>query len=146
MPAVGGIANARSVARVFAMLANGGELDGVRLLSRDRVAKFHEPRKGSDEPDLVMFNQVMPLSMYGYWLAAPAGNTVAFRTPTAFGNPGVGNALGWADAESKLAVGFCHNRLFQPQSNAEDPFLPVVDAIHEALALVKGETKARASA
>jgi len=139
IPGVGGIANARSVARLFAMMANGGELDGVRLLSRDRVAKFHEPRKGSDEADPVMFGQVMSLSTSGFWLYAKEPITNALKTKTAFGNPGVGNSLAWGDMEEKLAVSFCHNRLFQPQSVEEDPFQPIAAAIREGLALVKGK-------
>src|SRR5258705_6022246 len=34
----------RSAARFFAMLAQGGELDGVRLLSEERVRWFSVPR------------------------------------------------------------------------------------------------------
>ena len=35
--------NARSHARFYAMLPNGGMLDGVRLLSKDRVRTFNIP-------------------------------------------------------------------------------------------------------
>jgi CubicO group peptidase (beta-lactamase class C family) len=143
IPGVGGIANARSVARLFAMLANGGELDGVRLLSADRVAKFAEPRKGADEPDLVMFNQVMPLSTSGYWIAAKEPITFAMRTKSAFGHPGVGGSIAWADPAERLAVAFCHNRLFHPLTTDTDPFLPIADAVREALALVKSNAKAK---
>ncbi len=38
IPAAGAIMNARSLARHYAMLAGGGELDKVRLLSQERVA------------------------------------------------------------------------------------------------------------
>ncbi len=137
IPGVGGIANARSAGRFFAMLANGGELDGVRVLSADRVATFADPRPGGDQPDTVMFNQVMPISVAGYWLHAPEPITAAFRTPTAFGCPGVGGALGWADPGEELAVSFCHNRLVLPQTSAEDPFIPVADAIREALEMLR---------
>jgi CubicO group peptidase (beta-lactamase class C family) len=143
IPGVGGIANARSVARLFAMLANGGELDGVRLLSAARVAKFAEPRKGADDPDVVMFNQVMPLSTSGYWLAAKQPITFALRTKTAFGHPGVGGSLAWADPEEGLAVAFCHNRLFQPQTTDTDPILVIADAVREGLAQVTGKAKTR---
>jgi hypothetical protein len=37
IPGAGGIMNARGVARLFAMLANEGELDGVRLPSAERL-------------------------------------------------------------------------------------------------------------
>ena len=48
IPGAQGIMNARSQARFYAMLANGGELDGVRLLSEHRVRTFHVPRPPSD--------------------------------------------------------------------------------------------------
>jgi CubicO group peptidase (beta-lactamase class C family) len=42
IPAAGGIGNARSVARVHSMLACGGEVDGVRLLSEKMVHRILE--------------------------------------------------------------------------------------------------------
>lgn len=139
IPGVGGIANADSAGRFFGMLANGGELDGVRILSTERVATFAEPRIGRDEPDSVMFNQVMPISMTGFWLYAPEPITAAFRTPTAFGCPGVGGALGWADPGEELAVSFCHNRLVLATTSEDDPFTPVAAAVRKALAMLKQE-------
>src|SRR2546427_10629749 len=52
LPGAGGIMNARSAARFFAMLANGGELNGVRLLSEERVRSFSVPRarRGGIDP------------------------------------------------------------------------------------------------
>src|SRR5207248_9702850 len=44
LPGAGGIMNARSAARFFAMLAQGGALDGVRLLSEELVRWFSVPR------------------------------------------------------------------------------------------------------
>ena len=63
----GGIFNARSEARFFAMLANGGELDGVRLLPQDLVATFNTPRANAEEPDTVMFDMPMPITIGGFW-------------------------------------------------------------------------------
>ena len=137
IPGVGGIANARSAGRFFGMLANGGELDGVRIVSAKRVATFATPRPGGDEPDTVMFNQVMPISQAGYWLYAPEPITAAFRTKTAFGCPGVGGALGWADPGEQLAVSFCHNRLALAATSEQDPFIPIAEAVREALALFR---------
>src|SRR3546814_2586117 len=47
---VGGIFNARSEARFWAILANGGTLGGKRLLSQERVDAACMPRPGND-PD-----------------------------------------------------------------------------------------------
>src|SRR6185437_1554899 len=37
IPGSGGIMSARALARMYAMLANGGELDGTRVLSAERI-------------------------------------------------------------------------------------------------------------
>src|SRR5579884_594680 len=44
VPAAGGQFNARSLARMYAALANWGELDGVRLLSRERIEAARVPQ------------------------------------------------------------------------------------------------------
>jgi CubicO group peptidase (beta-lactamase class C family) len=133
IPGVGGIATANSVARLFAMLAGGGELDGVRLLSPERVAKFNTPRIGSDEADLVMFGQIMPLSTSGYWLPSNTCGTHAMGDTRSFGHPGVGGTIAWADPDQKLAVAICHNRLRYARTPEEDPLMPIADAVRQAL-------------
>ena len=67
IPAAGGIGNARSVARVQALVANGGQLGGVRLLSPEGCdVIFREQMRG---PDLVLG---LPLRLgMGYGLSDP---------------------------------------------------------------------------
>jgi CubicO group peptidase (beta-lactamase class C family) len=131
---VGGIFNARSEARFWALLANGGELDGVRLLSQARVASLNEPRKNAAEPDPVMFGIPLPISVGGYWLGGPNTPVCSAASPRALCHPGQGGSIGWADPDSRLAVAICHNRLFNASSPAEDPILPIADAVRAALA------------
>ncbi len=135
VPAVGGVFNAQSSARFWAMLAQGGALDGVRLLSADRVETFNIPRVGSDEPDPVLLNSVLPITIGGFWLGNPFPGRFAVREPTAICHPGAGNSLGWADFKRRLAVGYCHNRMQSPLTPEEDPVTIVADAIREALEL-----------
>ena len=127
---VGGIFNARDEARFWAMLAGGGELDGVRLLSADRVANFSNVRDNGDEPDPVMFGMPIPISVGGYWLG---GHRVS--SPRAIWHPGAGGSLGWADPEQNLAVAICHNRMFNAHDPKDDPILPISKAIVSALGL-----------
>ena len=51
IPGAGGFATARSMARFFAMLANGGALDGVRILPESLVKTFSIPRPDAEQPD-----------------------------------------------------------------------------------------------
>lgn len=130
---VGGIFNARSEARFWAMLAQGGELDGVRLLSQERVAEFSTPRQNSSEPDPVMFGIPLPLGMGGYWLGGEHPPVCSAHSPRALCHPGQGGSIGWADPDRKLAVAICHNRMFNASSRDDDPILPIANAIREAL-------------
>jgi CubicO group peptidase (beta-lactamase class C family) len=132
---VGGIFNARSEARFWAMLANGGELDGVRLLSKDLVATFNTPRVHSDELDPVMFNIPIPISIGGFWLGGNYPPVCSVKNPRAICHPGQGGSIGWADGDNNLAVAICHNRLFNASSVDEDALLPIADAVRSALGI-----------
>jgi len=133
--AVGGIFNARSCARLFAMLAQGGALDGVRLLPEDLVRTFNTPRSFSEERDEVMYGTAIPLSIAGYWLGGDQPPVCSAKSPRAICHPGMGNSIAWADFDTKLAVSICHNRMFQPMTRAEDSILPIADAVRSALNL-----------
>ena len=132
---VGGIFNARSEARFWAMLANGGELDGRRILSRELVRTLNTPRARSEEPDPVMFGIPLPISIGGFWLGGPQPPVCSARNPRALCHPGQGGSIGWADPDLNLAVAICHNRLFNPTSVEEDAILVVANAVREALGI-----------
>ena len=134
IPAVGGIFNARSEARFWAMLANGGQLGGVRLLSEERVASFAAPRPHFDDADEVFFGMKVPIGWAGYWLGgAEAPPVSAPRNMRALCHPGMGGSIGWADPDLKLAVAFCHNRMFDTIDIAEDSRTIIGDVIRGAL-------------
>lgn len=125
---VGGIFNARDQARFWAMLAGGGELDGVRLLSAERVAAFSALRDNGDEPDPVMFGMPIPISIGGYWLG---GHRVS--SPGAIWHPGAGGSIGWADPSQNIAVAICHNRMFNARDPKDDPILPISKSVVAAI-------------
>lgn len=133
--AAGGIFNARSEARFWAILANSGELDGTRLLSRARVDDACRPRPGSD-PDPVYFGAPMMLSQGGFWMHSPA---TPFTSPAKGARticvPGAGGSLGWADPDTGLAVAFCHNRMTRPRTPQEHPLSAIADTIRASLGL-----------
>ena len=122
-PGAGAISNAQSIARLWAMLAAGGELDGVRILPEDQVRRFHEPRPNTDELDLVLGKPVS-VSRSGFWLAGT--NKAVGTSPRLICQPGHGGSLGWADPDHGLAVAVCHNRLGLAYGDA------LAAAMHEA--------------
>jgi CubicO group peptidase (beta-lactamase class C family) len=130
-PGAGGIMTARAGATVLAMLANGGEFNGTRLLSPERVRGFLTPRPHGSELDEVLFggNRVTaPIGVGGYWLG---GGTVLGEGDSILRHGGSGGSLGWVDLDRRLAVVIAHNRLFEgyDPTSADHPFAAIGRAI-----------------
>lgn len=119
LPGAGGIADARSVARLYAMLACGGELDGVRILSENTVKGLTQLRKDPFQSDRVV-GRVAILGQGGFWLGSdhPGVEAAVGTAPSILCHPGAGGSIGWGDTASGLAVAICHNRMF---SRIDDP-------------------------
>jgi CubicO group peptidase (beta-lactamase class C family) len=102
IPAANGFFTARSLAKLYALLAHGGQAGGVRLLSPqtlERIAVVH-----SRGPDLVL---VLPM---GWRLGYHGAFTTRGTVPGAFGHFGFGGSGGWADPRRDLAVAMVCNR------------------------------------
>ncbi|WP_436796072.1 serine hydrolase domain-containing protein [Actinospongicola halichondriae] len=100
--AANGTFTARSLARLYAAIANDGEHDGVRILSPGRVALMSEQQTfGRD--------YCVPIKMrwrLGYHRAF----TASLRQPErAFGHFGLGGSGAWADPETNLSVAYVTN-------------------------------------
>lgn len=132
LPAVGGVANARSLARLFAMLAGTGELNGVRLLSRERVLAMLEPRPDFAETDET-YGRAFPLGIGGLWIAAPGVTDPADADHRILCHTGAGGTLAWADLDTGLAVAICHNRMFAAVS--EHPFAEIAAGVRQVAGL-----------
>jgi len=102
IPGSGGIMSARGLARMYAMLANGGELDGVRVLSEESIARATELQSFEfDEIYRVRIRRGL-----GYRLGPDAGPGAG---PRAFGHVGGGGSFGYADPERGFAMAFAKN-------------------------------------
>lgn len=125
IPAINGVTNARSIARMYSSLIN--EVDGVRMLSDATVKRAtHAEVRG---PDAVLFGIENSFGL-GFQLDpafAPHGR------PSAFGHFGMGGSLGFADPESGIALGYAMNRL--DESLAGDPrALTLIEQSYNAVA------------
>lgn len=106
MPSGNGHSNARSLARIFALLAMGGELEGVKLLSPGLIKKVRTVQwdcicELTDRPyryGLGFFLNGSPL--------VPMGPNEG-----AFGHPGLGGVLAFADPESRLSFSYTPNKM-----------------------------------
>jgi CubicO group peptidase (beta-lactamase class C family) len=102
IPAANGLFTARSLARMYAALACGGELDGVRLLSPGTLARAIEVQAPAPRRVVIPFDMRWRLGYHG--VATSRG--VPRR---AFGHFGFGGSGGWADPTRKLAVALIVN-------------------------------------
>jgi CubicO group peptidase (beta-lactamase class C family) len=101
IPAANGMFTARSLAKLYAMLANGGELNGVRLLSERVVRKASTIQ--SRRRDVVV-----PISMHwrlGYHRAPVSARALR----NGFGHAGFGGSGAWADPDRELGVALVLN-------------------------------------
>jgi CubicO group peptidase (beta-lactamase class C family) len=135
LPGAGGIANAESVARLFALLAQRGTFRGVRLLSADRVESFRIPRDETDRPD-VMFEAPAWIDQGGYWVGGDLRRRIPSdgTHPDILNQPGAGGSTGWAELNTGLAVAICHNRQFvvdRKDPNFTARLTPIADAVRE---------------
>lgn len=139
VPSTGGIFSARSAARFWAMLAQGGVLDGVRILAESTVRGFVDPVPPlSDDPDPVILMPHVPLGAGGIWLSVPFEPALPGRGPRVLIKPGYGHSIGWADIDNRFAVAICHNQLFNPHTPQECRMTPIGDAIRETIGIRYG--------
>ncbi len=101
IPAANGLFTARSLARLYAALANGGELDGVRLMSAATVARATEIQSYG-------YDQVTVFKMY-WRLGYHRVGSLRGVPPRAFGHFGWGGSGAWADPERDLSFAFIVN-------------------------------------
>lgn len=104
MPSSNGFGNGRSIARVCAIAAMGGELDGVRYLSEKTIAQASSEQIYAKDPYL------------GGWVRLGLGfglNSNEFRapSPTAFHWGGMGGSFGIMDPGNRISCGYAMNNL-----------------------------------
>jgi CubicO group peptidase (beta-lactamase class C family) len=135
IPGSGGIMSARGLARHYAMLANWGELDGVRIMPEARIRAGIELQ--SFEWDEVYWVRVR--RSLGYRRGSDTG---PLASPDAFGHVGGGGSFGYADPSKRLAIGFAKNYFTYATGGAVNAGRPVraaanvvTEAVYDALGL-----------
>jgi CubicO group peptidase (beta-lactamase class C family) len=102
IPAACGLFTARALARMYALLAEGGALGGRRLLSRQTVDLATEPQRPAPRRAVIPFDMRWRLGYHG--VATSRG--VPRR---AFGHFGFGGSGAWGDPSRRLAVALIVN-------------------------------------
>lgn len=102
-PSANGHGNARAVARIYGALSNGGEIDGYHLVSPAMI----EIMRDLAWDDICGMTDRPFRYGHGFFLSndlAPFGGN-----PRAFGHPGAGCAIGFADPEAGIAFSYSPN-------------------------------------
>jgi CubicO group peptidase (beta-lactamase class C family) len=102
IPAANGLFTARSLARMYAALAGGGAIDGVRLLSRETLERATEPQTEAPLRIVIPFDMRWRLGYHGVF-------TTLGVPRRAFGHFGFGGSGAWADPKRNLAVALIVN-------------------------------------
>lgn len=113
--AAGGMTNARGLAGMYAPLANGGSLNGINLVSRDTIARMAAVSSASG-----LDMTLLAPTRFALGYAKAIDNR---REPTctvddslilseeAFGHPGSGGSIGFADPAVAMSFGYVMNRM-----------------------------------
>lgn len=104
IPAGNGHATALGLARIYGAIANGGALDGVRLMGPETIARLCELQ--TDRVDIL-------LGMPALWRQGLSGNVEGMYGPlsTTVGHSGWGGSFGCADPERNVAIGYVLNQM-----------------------------------
>jgi CubicO group peptidase (beta-lactamase class C family) len=129
LPAMNGVCTARSLAKMYAALSLGGELDGVRLVDEDHLRQAAEVQM--KRPDRVV---LYPL----HWrLGYHRADALLMDVPSAFGHFGMGGAGGWANPDLGLAAAHVHNG-FPLSLTGQLRTVMITAAVYESLGLYRG--------
>ena len=122
----GGIGNATSLAKFYALLANSGELDGRRFFSRDTIAQMTTTLiAGNDR-----IFEIPTAFSAGFMKDPPETSRPVFGPSSlAFGHPGAGGSHAFADPENNLAFAYVMNQMEQ-QILPNEKSRRLVDALY----------------
>jgi CubicO group peptidase (beta-lactamase class C family) len=128
IPAGNAHTNARALARVYGALACGGEVDGVRVLSPESIERARTEQASG--PDAVLFSWPTRFGL-GFSLP-PEGAGFGSSSATAFGCPGAGGSIGFADPGAHVGFGYTMNQMhaaIPPDPRAQR----MIDALYASL-------------
>jgi CubicO group peptidase (beta-lactamase class C family) len=126
-----GITNGRGLAGLYRPLALGGAVDGVRLISPEALARASVTASAAD-----VDATLLAPSRFGLGFCKSVGDLgpsdVLVLGAEAFGHPGAGGSIGFADPAERLSFGYVMSRQgFGTGLNARGQSL--VDATYRAL-------------
>ena len=124
IPAANGVADARSIARLYASCI--GEVDGVRLLTDTQLKQA--TTQLTSGPNVVLMGLDIQFGL-GFMLRS---SLMTLGGENSFGHFGAGGSMGWADPDAELAFGYVMNKM-QMGLAGDTRTTNLVDACYDAL-------------
>ena len=132
IPSSGGYATARGMAALYQMMANGGRLNGTRLLS-PRLIEFVTRNHTGDMVDTAMglpMHRGLGVHVRGTSDTIRGLGTIA--SPRTFGHGGVGASYCWADPDSGVSFAYLTNsRIPEPWHSSRLDI--IANLVHSAI-------------
>jgi len=124
IPAAAGVADARSIARLYAACI--GDVDGVRLLTEAQLKQA--TTQLTSGPNVVLMGLDIQFGL-GFMLPS---SLMQIGGANSFGHFGAGGSMGWADPDAELAFGYVMNKM-QIGLAGDTRTTNLVDACYAAL-------------
>ena len=122
-----GHGNARGVARIYSALSVGGEIDGVKLMSKASLEQMITEQHNQTE--------LLQERPYHQGLGVLLNTPVAVYmgpNPRSFGHHGIGGSIGFADPDGQLAFSYCCNKMHAVGDNGPRA-RRLIDAVYASL-------------
>ena len=126
IPAANGHANGRSIARAYAALSVGGELDGAHIMSPGAIDNAIVEQSEGDDTVL----RVPTRFGLGFMLNSesfPMGDA-----PRVFGHTGAGGSMGIADLDAGFGFGYAMNQM-RSEVGEEYRYKKLLNAVYASL-------------
>jgi len=130
-----GVSNGRGLAGLYAPLANGGALNGVRLVGADTLTRMSRVSVATHEDATLAIPTRFSLGFMKSMDNRRLDNALAcsvILSEAAFGHVGAGGSLGFADPERRMSFGYTMNRM-GPGILLNDRGQGLVDAAYRSL-------------
>ncbi len=122
-----GHGNARGVARIYSALSVGGEIDGVRLMSKDSIERMITEQHNQTE----LLQERPYHQALGVLLNTPAAVYMG-PNPRSFGHHGIGGSIGFCDPDGRIAFSYCCNKMHSVGDNGPRA-RRLIDAVYASL-------------
>ena len=122
-----GHGNARAVARIYSALSVGGEIDGVKLMSKDSIETMI-----TEQHNQVELLQERPYHQaLGVLLNTPVAVYMG-PNPRSFGHHGIGGSIGFCDPDGRIAFSYACNKMHAVGDNGPRA-RRLIDAVYASL-------------